>query len=150
MLGCFFTRTALRGVFVLNSRMERSLVSEDLANLLISNDKAHNRIVALKVIDVDSVDYKVNFRAKDDTIQETLHEINVLKQLKDSKVKNINAFFDAFQVHSQLWIVNDYCPGGSLHTLVSLIVIYLFRAVKIRRNSCLFYLSSVYLGLLLR
>ncbi|KAA6415343.1 MAG: STE STE20 YSK kinase [Lasallia pustulata] len=81
-------------------------------------DQEHNRVVALKVIDVDTTDYKVNARAKDDTIQDTVHEIKVLSQLKDSKAKNVNVMFDAFQVHSQLWIVNDYCPGGSVHTLM--------------------------------
>ena len=84
-----------------------------------SHDEENNRVVALKVIDVDSADYKVNARAKDDTIEVTIHEIKVLKQLKDSMAKNVNMFFDAFQIHSQLWIVNDYCPGGSVHTLVS-------------------------------
>ena len=83
-----------------------------------SHDENNNRIVALKVIDVDSTDYKSNARAKDDTIEVTIHEIKVLKQLKDSKAKNVNLFYDAFQIHSQLWIVNDYCPGGSVHTLV--------------------------------
>ena len=82
-------------------------------------DVKNDRVVALKVIDVDSQDYKVNAAAKDNGIQETLHEIRVLQQLKDSKAKNINLFFDAFQIHSQLWIVNDYCPGGSVRTLVS-------------------------------
>ena len=82
-------------------------------------DVKNDRVVALKVIDVDSQDYKVNTAAKDNGIQETLHEIRVLQQLKDSKAKNINLFFDAFQIHSQLWIVNDYCPGGSVRTLVS-------------------------------
>lgn len=88
-------------------------------NISPSHDEDNNRIVALKVIDVDSTDYKSNARAKDDTIEVTIHEIKVLKQLKDSKAKNVNIFYDAFQIHSQLWIVNDYCPGGSVHTLVS-------------------------------
>ena len=86
-----------------------------------SLDQAENRIVALKVIDVDSHDYKVNAREKDDSIEVTLHEIKVLKQLKDAKTKNVNVIFDAFQIHSQLWIVNEYCPGGSVRTLVSLV-----------------------------
>ena len=90
-----------------------------LTNVCLSYDVENNRIVALKVIDVDSTDYKSNARAKDDTIEVTIHEIKVLKQLKDSKAKNVNIFYDAFQIHSQLWIVNDYCPGGSVHTLVS-------------------------------
>lgn len=47
-----------------------------------------------------------------------MHEIKVLKQLKDSNTKNVNVIFDAFQIHSQLWIANEYCPGGSVRTLV--------------------------------
>ena len=47
-----------------------------------------------------------------------MHEIKVLKQLKDSNTRNVNIIFDAFQIHSQLWIVNEYCPGGSVRTLV--------------------------------
>lgn len=86
---------------------------------LVSLDQVENRIVALKVIDVDLHDYKVNAREKDDSIEVTLHEIKVLKQLKDAKTKNVNMIFDAFQIHSQLWIVNEYCPGGSVRTLVS-------------------------------
>lgn len=58
--------------------------------------------------------------AKDDSIEVTIHEIRVLQQLQDAKAKNINPFFEAFQIHSQLWIVSDYCPGGSIHTLVSI------------------------------
>lgn len=75
--------------------------------------------MALKVIDVDSHDYKVNTLEKDDSIEVTMHEIKVLKQLKDSNTRNVNIIFDAFQIHSQLWIVNEYCPGGSVRTLVS-------------------------------
>jgi serine/threonine protein kinase len=88
---------------------------------LSSLDQTENRIVALKVIDVDSHDYKVNAREKDDSIEVTMHEIKVLKQLKDANTKNVNIIFDAFQIHSQLWIVNEYCPGGSVRTLVSLV-----------------------------
>ena len=91
-----------------------------------SHDEENDRVVALKVIDVDTADYNVNARAKDDTIEATIHEIKVLKQLKDSMAKNVNMFFDAFQIHSQLWIVNDYCPGGSVHTLVSTRLLDLF------------------------
>ena len=99
--------------------METSAENLLTTMIYLSHDQVHNRVVALKVIDVDSTDYKVNVRAKDDTIESTIHEIKVLKQLTDSKAKNVNIFYDAFQIHSQLWIVSDYCPGGSVHTLVS-------------------------------
>ncbi len=76
-------------------------------------------MVALKVMDVDEHDFKARPEDKDETIEVTLHEIKVLQQLKDSKARNVNAILDAFQMHSQLWIVSEYCPGGSLRTLVS-------------------------------
>ena len=70
-------------------------------------------------MDVDDHDYRVHPEEKDESIETTLHEIKVLQQLKDSKARNVNAIIDAIQMHSQLWIVTEYCPGGSLHTLVS-------------------------------
>lgn len=83
-----------------------------------AHDLKNDRVAAVKVIDVDSQDYKVKTIAKDDSIEVTIHEIRVLQQLQDAKAKNINPFFEAFQIHSQLWIVSDYCPGGSVHTLM--------------------------------
>ena len=76
--------------------------------------------MALKVVDVDPHDFKVHFLEKDESIQTVLHEIKILTQLRDSNAKNINLIIDAFPIHSQLWIVTEYCPGGSLHTLVSI------------------------------
>lgn len=95
-----------------------SLKSSSQIFYIFSFDQVNNRVVALKVIDVDSTDYKTNALAKDESIEVTLHEIRVLKQLKDGHAKNVNRIIDAFQIHSQLWIVNEYCPGGSVRTLV--------------------------------
>ncbi|KAI4252312.1 MAG: hypothetical protein LQ352_004363 [Teloschistes flavicans] len=83
-----------------------------------ANDLRRNKVVALKVLDVDPQDFKVHYLEKDDSIQSVLHEINILTQLRDSGAKNINLFIEAFSIHSQLWIVTEYCPGGSLHTLM--------------------------------
>lgn len=90
-----------------------------LTRYLHSRHKETGKIVALKVVDVDSTDYKANAREKDENIKDFIHEIKVLKQLKESKAKNVNCIYDAFSIHSQLWIVSEYCPGGSVHTLVS-------------------------------
>lgn len=68
---------------------------------------------------MDPQDFKAHYLEKDESIQSILHEINILTQLRDSGAKNINLFIEAFSIHSQLWIVTEYCPGGSLHTLVS-------------------------------
>ncbi|KAL8703455.1 MAG: hypothetical protein Q9201_003360 [Fulgogasparrea decipioides] len=81
-------------------------------------DKSRNKEVALKVVDVDPHDFKVHFREKDESIETVMHEIQILTQLRDSGAKNINLIIDAFPIHSQLWIVTEYCPGGSLHTLM--------------------------------
>ena len=42
-----------------------------------------------------------------------------MKQVKDSGAKNINELIEAISIHSQLWLVCEYCPGGSVRTLVS-------------------------------
>ncbi|KAL9029552.1 MAG: hypothetical protein Q9196_002216 [Gyalolechia fulgens] len=83
-----------------------------------ANDLTRNKVVALKVVDVDPHDFKVHYLEKDESIQTVLHEIKILTQLRDSNAKNINLIIDAFPIHSQLWIVTEYCPGGSLHTLM--------------------------------
>ncbi|KAI9879962.1 MAG: hypothetical protein M1830_006270 [Pleopsidium flavum] len=83
-----------------------------------SRNTETSKIVALKVVDVDSTDYKANAREKDENIKDFIHEIKVLKQLKESNAKNVNIIYDAFSIHSQLWIVSEYCPGGSVHTLM--------------------------------
>lgn len=83
-----------------------------------ANDLKRNKVVALKVVDVDPHDFKVHYLEKDESIQTVLHEIKILTQLRDSNAININLIIDAFPIHSQLWIVTEYCPGGSLHTLM--------------------------------
>ncbi|MCJ1310904.1 hypothetical protein MMC25_004572 [Agyrium rufum] len=80
--------------------------------------KIAKRVVAVKIIDVDDTDYKQDKIAKDDTIESTINEIKVLKQLADSKARNVNLIVDAFESYSQLWIVSEYCPGGSVRTLM--------------------------------
>ncbi|KAI9834776.1 MAG: hypothetical protein M1819_002862 [Sarea resinae] len=75
-------------------------------------------VVAIKIIDVDAMDYTSNPKLRDETIKDFLNETTVLLQLKSSRAKNINKIVDAFSVHSQLWIVSEYCPGGSLSTLM--------------------------------
>ena len=80
-------------------------------------DLHEDRYVALKVMDTDSVDFQADHRGRDDSIQSTLNEIKVLAKVSGSNSVNINPFLGAFQLHSQIWIINEYCPGGSLRTL---------------------------------
>jgi serine/threonine protein kinase len=72
----------------------------------------------VKIIDVDDLDYKLDLEQKDEAIEDFRKEVKTLKLLRDSQAKNINYIQEAFDLHSQLWIVSDYCPGGSVHTLM--------------------------------
>lgn len=76
-------------------------------------------VVAIKVMEIDSVDYKTIRDMKDESIKDFTHEIKVMNQAKESGAKNINMLIEAISIHSQLWVVSEYCPGGSVKTLVS-------------------------------
>ncbi|CAG8381437.1 unnamed protein product [Penicillium salamii] len=76
------------------------------------------RVVAIKVMDIDSLDYNAFRDQKDESIKEFIHETTVMKQVKDSGAQNINELIEAISIHSQLWLVCEYCPGGSVRTLM--------------------------------
>lgn len=76
------------------------------------------KLVAIKVMDIDSMDYKSGRDFKDESIKDFIHESTVMKQVKDAGAKNINELIEAISIQSQLWLVCEYCPGGSVRTLV--------------------------------
>ncbi|KAJ5125627.1 hypothetical protein N7448_004945 [Penicillium atrosanguineum] len=76
------------------------------------------RLVAIKVLDIDSLDYKSQRDFRDESIKDFIHETKVMKQVKDSGAQNINELIEAISIHSQLWLVCEYCPGGSVRTLM--------------------------------
>ena len=76
-------------------------------------------LVAIKVLDIDNADYKTVRDLKDESIKDFIHETKVMRQVKDSGAKNVNMIIEAISIHSQLWLVCEYCPGGSVKTLVS-------------------------------
>ncbi|KAL4785379.1 kinase-like domain-containing protein [Aspergillus varians] len=75
-------------------------------------------VVAIKVLDIDSLDYKSVRDFRDESIKDFIHETKVMKQVKDSGARNINEIIEAVSIHSQLWLVCEYCPGGSVRTLM--------------------------------
>jgi serine/threonine protein kinase len=81
-------------------------------------DQTNGELVAIKIINTDDVDYDHDTLDKDDTIKDYLKEVNTLQQLKDAKAKNINMIKEAFDLQEQLWIVCEYCTGGSIRTLM--------------------------------
>lgn len=76
-------------------------------------------MVAIKVMDIDNLDYETTRDFKDESIKDFIHETKVMSQVKEAGAKNINIFIEAVSIHSQLWLVSEYCPGGSIKTLVS-------------------------------
>lgn len=82
--------------------------------------KGINRItkglVAIKIIDIDRVDYE---EMTSKNLKDTLQEIKILQQVKDSKARDyVNIIEEARTVHNELWIVSEYASGGSVHTLM--------------------------------
>ncbi|KAI7210257.1 hypothetical protein KC352_g17227 [Hortaea werneckii] len=81
-------------------------------------ERSTGKLMAVKIINIDDADFQEHYLDKDNTINSFRKEVGILQQLKDSKAKNINMIHDAFDLHNQLWIVSDYCTGGSLRTLM--------------------------------
>ena len=73
--------------------------------------------MAVKVLETDALDFKAEGAHRDTGLEDALKEIGVLQRLQQGKAVNVNTFFEAFQLYSQLWIVSEYCSGGSLSTL---------------------------------
>ena len=84
------------------------------------------RLVAIKVMEVDSTDYTVLRDFRDESIKDFIHETKVLAQVKDAGAKNVNELIEAISIHTQLWLVCNYCPGGSVRTLVRFIYMLFF------------------------
>ena len=79
-------------------------------------DLRNDRRVALKISDIDAADYKVDPSLRNANLESVMHEYTVLKQLEGAE--RVNQILDILDVHSQVWIASEYCPGGSVHTLV--------------------------------
>ncbi|KAI0176037.1 kinase-like protein [Hypoxylon sp. FL1284] len=73
-------------------------------------------VVAVKIIDVDESD-TVNPKLAD-TYSEILKEINALHRLSQSGAQNINHVIEALPVGQSMWMVTEYCAGGSVATLM--------------------------------
>lgn len=64
------------------------------------------------------MDFSADPRDRDETVKDFRKEVGILQQLKDSGARNVNLIHEAFDLHSQLWIISDYCTGGSVRTLM--------------------------------
>ncbi|KAI1166842.1 putative serine/threonine protein kinase [Nemania serpens] len=81
-----------------------------------ANDAKTSNVVAIKIIDVDEQDTQ-NPKFQD-TYSEFLKEINALRLLSNSGAKNVNTVIEALSVGQAMWMVIEYCAGGSVATLM--------------------------------
>ncbi|KAK3299758.1 serine/threonine protein kinase [Chaetomium fimeti] len=72
--------------------------------------------VAVKMVSIDDGDSLEPGRA--DTFSDILKEVQTLKLLGDSGAKNINTVIDTLLVGPTIWIITEYCAGGSVSTLM--------------------------------
>ncbi|SPJ75080.1 related to severin kinase [Fusarium torulosum] len=75
-----------------------------------------NKLVAVKIIDIEESD-TVNPRLAD-TYNDLLKEIGALQLLSASGARNINHVLDALPVGQSMWMITEYCAGGSVATLM--------------------------------
>ncbi|KAK9385221.1 kinase-like domain-containing protein [Lipomyces mesembrius] len=66
------------------------------------------KVVAIKVLNLDTAE---------DEVKDVRHEIALLSELKQGDAQNIVRYHGSHLVGSRLWIIMDYCAGGSVRTL---------------------------------
>ncbi|KAL5612044.1 hypothetical protein BROUX41_000394 [Berkeleyomyces rouxiae] len=74
------------------------------------------QLVAVKIISIEEGD-SMN-PTNSDTFSDILKEVNTLKMLNNSGARNINMVVDSFLVDQSIWMVTEYCAGGSVATLM--------------------------------
>ena len=78
--------------------------------------KVSQQPFAIKVLDIDAVDSKAEAKYRDESLKEFMHETKVLQKLVGAP--NVNQLYEVMEVEAQLWIINEYVPGGSVKALV--------------------------------
>lgn len=74
------------------------------------------KMVAVKIIDIDQSDTMEPRMA--DTYSDLLKEINALQLLSQTGARNVNTVIEALPVAQSMWMVTEYCAGGSVATLM--------------------------------
>lgn len=82
-----------------------------------AKDLGSAQIVAVKMIDMDESDM-TNSPRYADSFKDFMKEVNALKLLREKKAKNINNVIDAFPIGQSMWMITEYCGGGSVATLM--------------------------------
>jgi protein-serine/threonine kinase len=66
-------------------------------------------IVAIKVLNLDTAE---------DDVRDVQQEIALLSQLAQVDAQNVTRYYGSYLLGSKLWIIMEYCSGGSVRTLL--------------------------------
>lgn len=67
------------------------------------------QVVAIKVLNLDTTE---------DDVADIQREISMLSQLKQVDAQNVVRYHGSFLYDTRLWVIMDFCEGGSIRTLV--------------------------------
>lgn len=81
-----------------------------------ATDLKTKSVVAVKIINIEEGD-TLNPKLAD-TYSEFMKEFSTLQLLSDSGARNINLTLDVLPVGQAMWMVTEYCAGGSVATLM--------------------------------
>ncbi|KAM0274245.1 hypothetical protein ACHAQH_008043, partial [Verticillium albo-atrum] len=74
------------------------------------------QLFAVKIISIEEGD--IHQPGAADTFNDILKEVNTLKLLRNSGAKNINNIVDTLLVGQTVWMITEYCAGGSVASLM--------------------------------
>jgi serine/threonine protein kinase len=81
-----------------------------------ATDLKTKAVVAVKIINIEEGD-TLNPKLAD-TYSEFMKEVSALQLLSQSGARNINLTLDVLPVGQAMWMVTEYCAGGSVATLM--------------------------------
>src|SRR5271154_4322206 len=81
------------------------------------NSLLQSRSSILTLLRVRTPLYSLSYNILDE-VADIRTEISLLTQLKLADVQNVTRYYGSHLYGSKLWIIMDYCHGGSIRTLV--------------------------------
>ncbi|PON29797.1 STE/STE20/YSK protein kinase [Trichoderma gamsii] len=81
-----------------------------------TNKQKASQLVSVKVISIEEGDGIQPGAA--DTLGDIIKEVNTLKLLSNTGARNVNAVLDTHLVGQSVWMVTEYCAGGSVASLM--------------------------------
>lgn len=78
-------------------------------NIFARTNLETKETVAIKVLNLDTAE---------DDVRDVQQEITLLSQLAQADAQNVTKYYGSFLLGSKLWIIMEYCSGGSVRTLL--------------------------------